>query len=386
MQVNKYQLLILMLLVCGSCIDPFQPVITETQEVLVINGVITNEPGIHQVTVSLSTPYNNPSSVPISGCVVRVEDDLGNMVVYEEGESGTYEVYLDSSFLALNKLYYLSVITQTGDEYQSTYDTLLACPPIDTLYYEVQSLGTSNTNLTYYGLQFYTDLSGSDDAARNFRWLLQETWEYKSAIPANVVWDGVSVFPIYVDSIYTCYMTNPVKDLFSASTKYLIENSLKYHKLNFVSNATPRIRLQYSLLVTQQSLTHEIYSYWERMRSQLSDGGGLYETQPSSTIGNIYNINRPKEKVLGCFYATQQKSKRLTVKRMEIDSDYDFSVPGFTCNSDTTAIMSEIGYNYPYFLQSLDQMLAIGPPYVYGARDCFDCRLRGGTNLKPEYW
>ncbi len=378
--------MILMLLVCGSCIDPFQPVINDTQEVLVINGVITEKPGIHQVKVSVSTPYNNPSSVPISGCVVRVEDELGNMAVYEEGEPGTYEVYLDSSFLALNKLYSLSVVTLNGDEYRSTYDTLLACPPIDTLYYEVQSLGTSNADVTYYGLQFYADLSGSDDASRNFRWLLQETWEYRSVVKANVVWDGVTVIPIYVDSIYTCYMTDQVKDLHSASTKYLIENSLKYNKLNFVSNATPRIRLQYSLLVTQQSLTDEIYGYWERMRSQLSDGGGLYETQPSSTIGNIYNINSPEEKVLGCFYATQQQSKRLTVNRLEIKSEFDFNVPGFTCNSDTTADLSDIGFKYPYFLKSLDPMMAIGPPYVYGARACFDCRLSGGTNLKPGYW
>ena len=160
MQLSKYHITIVLALLCSSCIDPYQPVINETQEVTVIHGVITGKPGIHQVTVSTSTPYNDPSSVPVSGCVVRVEDEQGNMVVYEETDLGTYEADIDASFLALNKLYCLSVITMDGDEYRSTYDTLLACPPIDTLYYEVQSQGTSNPDVNYYGLQFYSDATG----------------------------------------------------------------------------------------------------------------------------------------------------------------------------------------------------------------------------------
>jgi len=386
MQVSKYHIVIFLALICGSCIDPYEPVINETQEVLVIYGVITDKPGIHQVSVSLSTPYNDPVSVPVSGCVVRVEDELGNMAVYGELDPGTYEAYIDSSFLALNKLYSLSVITMDGDEYRSTYDTLLACPPIEALYYEVQSQATSDPNKTYYGLQFYSDVTGSDNASRNFRWLLQETWEYRAPIPANVVWDGKTIIPILVDSIYTCYMTEPVKDLYSGTTKFLSESRLRRNELNFVSNETPRIRLQYSLLATQQSLTDEIYTYWERMESQSGDAGGLYETQPSSTLGNIYNINKPEEKVLGCFYATHQQSKRLTVNRMEIESDYEFAVPAFACHSDTTANLEEVGVYFPYYLQSLDPMMAIGPPYVYGSRGCFDCRLIGGTNIKPDYW
>ena len=102
MRVSKYHILVLLSLVCSSCIEPFQPVIEESQEVLVINGVITDRPGIHQVTISRSTPYNDPLFNPVSGCVVRVEDDRGNIAVYEETDLGIYEANLNASFLDIN--------------------------------------------------------------------------------------------------------------------------------------------------------------------------------------------------------------------------------------------------------------------------------------------
>ena len=147
-----------------------------------------------------------------------------------------------------------------------------------------------------------------------------------------------------------------------------------------LSNETPRIKLQYSLLIKQHSLTNEIFIYWERMKSQSSDAGGFYESQPSSTTGNIYNLNDLNEKVLGCFYATQQQRKRLTV-----NENFDFDMPRFTCELDTVNSLGELRTDFPYYLISIDPM-GMGPPYLWGDQDCFDCRLYGGTNVEPDYW
>ena len=69
MRVSKTHILILLLVCCGSCIDPFQPDIKETQQAIVIYGVVTDQPGTHQVSVSASTAYDEPSLVPVTGCV-----------------------------------------------------------------------------------------------------------------------------------------------------------------------------------------------------------------------------------------------------------------------------------------------------------------------------
>jgi hypothetical protein len=372
----------MVLLLCVSCVDPFMPDIEESQEVLVIDGVITDRPGAHHVTVSRSAPFNEPSFEPVAGCVVRVEDELGEMRMYEETDSGAYEAWLDRPFLGVGKSYCLIVHTPDGNQYRSSYDTLLACPPIDTLYYEVKKQGTPDPEVTYTGLQFYADITGSPSASRNFRWLLEETWEYRSSFLIQYIWDGLELHeylpPLY--DYYACFMNEPVRGLFSASTRIFSVNRLQKQPLNYVSNRTPRLKIKYSLLVRQQSLTDEIHAYWNAMRSQASEGGGLYETQPSSVRGNIYNVHDMNEKVLGCFYATQQHSKRITVV-----NSFDFEVPGFRCPLDTVMSPYELEAEYPYYMISLNPF-GTGPPYGVADPECFDCRLRGGVTTVPDYW
>ncbi len=270
-------------------------------------------------------------------------------------------------------------MTPNGGEYRSEYDTLLLCPPVDTIFYELQSQGTSDPEVTYYGLQFYNNLEGVEGGARNFRWVLTETWEYTSPYYADVIFDGNGYENFNGSEINVCYMTEGISKLFTASTQALADNRLNKNALNYVSNQSPRISYKYSLLVEQQSLSSQAYTYWDKMKVGAS-GGGLYETQPSSTIGNIYNVARPEEKVLGCFYATQIQSKRIIV-----ENEFDFNVDQFTCILDTIFSLDELGTVFPYLGYSIGEMPP-GPPWLIGSAQCFDCQLYGGTTEKPDFW
>jgi hypothetical protein len=379
MPVNRYHLVLLLLLVCASCIEPYEPEIKDSQDVLVISGSVTEQPGFHYVTVSISAPYNSPEVRPISGCVVSVEDESGELRVYEEQAPGLYEASLESSFLGVGKSYSLYVLTPNGGEYRSEYDTMLICPPVDTVFFEIQSQGTSDPDVTNYGLQFYNNLEGIDGAASSFRWILTETWEYNAPFSADVIFDGhgYDFYPGY--EINFCYMTQKLNSLYTASTQALAENRLNKNALNYVSNQSPRLSYQYSLLIEQQSLSSEAYTYWDKMKTN-SSGGGLYESQPSSTIGNIYNINRPEEKVLGCFYATQVKTKRIIV-----ENTFDFDVTHYKCSLDTIYSLDDLASDFPYYGISIGQ-IPPGPPWLFGSKMCFDCQLYGGTTEKPDYW
>ncbi len=367
-------------LMLRSCVDPFEPEIRESQEVIVINGVVTDREGWHRATVSMSAPYNEPFFNPVRGCVVVVLDEEGEIRTYSEKEPGVYEVWLEKSFLRVGKSFSMEVFTPSGDHYVSDFDTLLACPPVDSVYYEVRAEGTSDPGVTRYGLQFFCDVSGREEDARNFRWLLEETWEYTSPYTATYIWFGGAVLPLLKDTVSTCYRMDPVPTLFAASNRSLNSNRIRKFPLHYVSNATPRLLRSYNLLVKQHSLSNQAFAYWEQMAAQSGAEGGLYETQPSTAKGNFYGRENPGKEVLGCFYATQQQETRIMV-----EEEFDFFIPWYTCTLDTIQSVRELGSLYPYYLFSLNPMGA-GPPYTYGSRSCFDCREKGGSNVKPDFW
>lgn len=382
MPVNKYHILFLLLLTCDSCIEPFEPVIEESQEVLVINGMITDQPGMHYVEISRSTPYNEPFYQPVGGCVVMVTDENGDMIHFLEGEWGKYSADLPGSFLAVGKAYSLQVFTPDQREYRSEYDTLLACPLIDTIYYEVETRETPDPDFILGGIQFYMDMTGAASDSRNFMWQLEETWEYRAALFSQYIWRGKEekVEKYRSNDLFKCWKTLPVMEIYTETTRNLSVNAFKKNSLNFVSNETDRLKVTYSLLVKQQSLTRRSYVYWEKMKAQSSETGGLYETQPSSAIGNIYNTSDPDEVVLGIFYATQQQSRRIMV-----NNHFDFKIPYLICEWYSAAGAFQIGTDFPYYLKS-GHWTYYGPPYLTADQICFDCRIRGGINVKPDYW
>ena len=375
MRVNRYHILILLLALCSSCIEPFNPLVEDSQEALVINGFITDRPGPHQVVISRSTPYSDPSHVTVSGCVVTVEDETGQMVEYSETSPGVYVAYLEPGFLQVGKSYTLFVNTLEGNEYRSDFESLLACSPVDSIYYEVMEVPTTDPDEVINGVQFYVDVKGTSETAPNYRWVMIETWRYTAPYFADFSWDGIRTMP-YTSQL-NCYMTDTVRGLFTASTRYLSENHLNRKSLHYVSNETPRLGIEYSVLVEQHSLTDPAFEYWDRIESQTSEGSGLYETQLSSIIGNIYNVNDPSEKVLGYFYATQVQQERLT-----FTNHFDFGVKGYNCALDTVHNLYELGSYYPYYLFSID----VGLPYFTGGSDCFDCTSYGGTTEPPEFF
>jgi len=380
---RSYIILFLLLLVSKACIDPFEPVINETQELMVIDGVISDRPGIHRVSVSLSTPYGEPEFKPVGGCVVTVQDDQGNIEFYSESwiEPGVYEAWLDEPFLAVDKAYSLQVISPSDQTYVSVYDTLLSCPPVDTVYYQQEMSGGDDPEDIWQGLQFYNDVRGFGGGTRNYRWRATATWEYHSPyIPEYVRYKGINI-PYIEDTVSTCYLTELIETVYAASTRLLSENNIFKNRLHYVSDQTPRLAERYSLLVEQYSLSDQAFNYWNKLAVQSANSASLYETQPASSQGNIHNASGRAEKVLGCFYATQIREKRIFVNYDELD----FPVGAYTCPLDTLVDNSKFVFDKYYYLFSL-QPLGPGPAWLYAPDNCFNCTLLDGDNEKPDYW
>jgi hypothetical protein len=222
----RWAIFFLFVILINGCIEPFEPDIDESSSVLVIDGYLTDAPGTQTINISRSSPYNNPHLLPVTGCVVRVDDELGNGVIFLEDTTGIYRSELEPGFMAVGKAYKLMVITPDDEVYESDYDSLLACAPIDNLSYRIEVQGTLDPDVNYYGIRFYADIKGNPEHARNYMWTFEETWEYISYYKVQYSWNGSSLHNYFTEKhgVKVCYLTEELKAYEVGSSRLFSRN------------------------------------------------------------------------------------------------------------------------------------------------------------------
>ena len=378
---NLFVLLSVMLL--SSCIERYLPV-TELNfsPKLVIDGIIANNESDQEIVISESSPAENPTFVPVSGCKVSVEDGHGNSFLFSESESkGHYLGRIDAAHLVIGERYRLHVKTSMGAEYASSFEELMPCPEVDRVYYEVETKQTENPEITENGLQFYIDFKGDANSGHFYRLQLTQTYEYHSKWPLDK-WLGKDGFHDLVDPDYSnfvCYRTDKLKSIYVLSTDGFSQNKFSKYKLHFVEDQTEVLMYKYSLLVNQYSLTKRAYNYWENLRKNNQETVDLFGKQPANVKGNISNVSDTTDVALGYFTISSVQSKRIMVT--PVDGLYFNHF--LRCQADI--IDGPLPAERPlYYVTDYD---ANGNIYTgLGAPSCIDCTLVGGTTVKPPYW
>lgn len=365
-----------------GCIEKFNPGLEDYDELLVIEGSVIKEDSLQKVKITRSSPVSDPEYHPIAGCQVSVEDNSGNVFVFEDKQDGSYETHIPEQYLNYNAQFKLKVITPDNNNYESEYEPILESSPVDSIFYEEEPY-QSSSEIFANGLRFYANLKAPEGNTRNYRWTLKETWEYRAPyIPeAEYLKDSDTIINLpFSDSLTYCWVTSPVKGLYSSSTQNLVVNEKKKIPLNYVGETSPKIHTRYSLLVKQYALSENAYAYWNRNKVASSESGGLYQTQPSQSISNIININNPDEIVLGYFWASSY-----TEKRIFYDGPFPRSQEYYKyCDIDT---FPSDKYEHAAVVKLFDiDPDPIDTVWVAANPLCFDCTLGLGTNKKPDFW
>lgn len=383
MQLVKGFLLCLLIAVASSCIKQYYPELdSQALNKYVVSGRITNQPGWQEITVSRSSPVELSEFIPVSGCKVNIIDDEGGSFSLNESSDGAYKIWLEQGQVVTGRSYRLDLYTPDSMHIVSEFDKLLNGPPMDTAYYIVEEIPGDESLAQKYGAQFYLDLSGEGYDSRFYKWEITETWEYKSARPAENYYDGQwhkIIPPDYSRNI--CWATIPVKDIYTLSTTNLVRNEYKQLPLHMVNGySTTRLGILYSMMVKQFTLTESAYNYWDKLKSNSSGQGGLYDKQPVLLKGNIHNVTDPEMEVLGYFYSATESGKRFFFK----------DIPGINLEFSNKCIESSLP------IRGWTELLIFGEPVYYyyneeGALrilsfECVDCRRMGGRLEKPEFW
>ncbi len=387
--INHNPLLLILALIglVTGCTEEYNPDLGDASDLLVIDGSIVKGDTIQTVSISRSTSIYDISFIPVKGCDVWVENSNGQTFWFAEVESGVYQCSIPEEQLAYNTTYTLHVYTLDGEEYISTTETILESSPIDSVYYEMGSYSSSSASYDN-GAQFYIDLKAPDENTRNYQWEVNETWEYRSAYEIAGYWnyetltftdwflsDGSN---IPRDTFMYCYQTRDIAEVYTSSTQNLTVNEKKKIPLHYVPVETRKLQYNYSVLVKQYALSDKAYVYWNQNMVQSSSSGGLYQTQPSQTRSNIVNVNNADEKILGYFWASSYTQLRIVLDRNYFHSKLSCVVDTLqegAIDLEYSAYIAFIGYD-------LYQKKIIGST----SNTCLDCRLLGGTVVKPEFF
>jgi hypothetical protein len=365
--INRIVILSIITLVF-SCITPFIPVTDEVKELLVVEGLITDQPGINTVKISKSLPLGKKNvATPIKGCVVTITDNANKTYNLKETVSGTYVTDTATFQGVIGRKYTLHIKTNTtfGNlSYESSAVEMKPVPPIDSIYYEkTADLYSSAVE----DCQIYLNTHDPANICRYYRWEYSETWEFHLpySVPNNTCWVSYNSDKINIKN-----------------TSALQTDKVTRYPINFISNQTDRLDVKYSILVNQYSLNEEEFLYWEKLQAVVEQTGGLYDITPAAIESNISCTSDPKNTVLGYFSVSAQSSKRIFIRDTFKGRIYQYSY----CPSGNTCGGFIPDPNAPSWLidQYYDENGRLCQVITY-TKGCADCTTRG-TNTKPPFW
>jgi hypothetical protein len=365
--------LLSVIILLNSCISQFLPQVSEDKEILVVEGLITNQHNPYTIKISRSLALGTRSvDNPVRGCQVTVSDDLGNTYSLSETSAGSYVSNPDQFTASVGRFYTLHVKTNADNNnlrYESLPTEMKPVPPIDSIYFHRKTISESNGLPSQEGVDIFLDTHDATNSCKFFRWEYSETWEFR--IPYSV-------------PNKQCWISDNSTLINIKNTSGLSETRVNAYPLAYISNESDRLRVKYSMLVNQYSLNEGEYQYWEKLQNFAQQVGGLYDMIPSSVSSNVYCIDNQAEKVLGYFSVSAASTKRFFIKDnfMGIVTPYTDDV----CIADTVFNGGEIQNLNQYVWIIVNHPLP-PPSYVVTTRikGCYDCTVRG-TNIRPDFW
>ncbi|GAB3226508.1 DUF4249 domain-containing protein [Spirosoma arcticum] len=329
-----------------SCVDPLELPLRGSNDIIVVDGTITNlaEPQIIRLNRSKADPLTGRfGTLPITKATVEVVVDSAQVVVAHETVDGSYQ--LPSDFKGLvSHAYQLRFTLSDGTRYTSNQQVIPAVPPVGKVYAQFNPKSLSEPLSGFYtaGHDVLIDTKDPADQHNYYRWdwtlyekqkwcrtcnqgvysvnnILPHTYissyyfvsgndSYENCftpLPGKRDYDAphVPAGDWYYD--YNCrtqcweilhnYAVNLFDDLYSNGGLIL---KRKVAEIPFYQRSACLVDIR------QSSLTKDAYRYYQLFQQQTQNTGGLADTPPTALAGNVRNVSADGQPAVGYFTAS----------------------------------------------------------------------------------
>jgi hypothetical protein len=345
-----------------SCIDEFNPKLDGKTRRLVVEANLTTKLDFHYVYLTFDAPYNSTASIfkdYVADAKVKMIDNLGNEYLFfdDPTQNNMIKTSFGYNYRSVNKFkaevgrtYQLFVETFDKKTYVSAPEKVLPVAPVENVKIDFEEINPAS----YVKGKFKVSVNVKDRAKENnyYKWdwynVKQINWcrEYTIGSAAGTL--------SYVDPCCeTCYQISPCIDCIELAQDKLIDGNV-FNKpittIPFDDNTN------YYLVVNQYSISENAYKFWNAVKEQSKNSGGLFDAIPKSIKGNFKNAKDPKEEVLGYFTVSDVHEEIIIIDR-------------------------NLKSPKPYIIELYQ------PPWWVRTQKCFPCvESYNRTKIKPKGW
>ncbi|HLP33104.1 MAG TPA: DUF4249 domain-containing protein [Bacteroidia bacterium] len=231
----------------SSCEEVIDYDLDTAESKLVIDGLISDQPGPYYVKLSLTAPYlKNEPTARVSGALVIVKDDLNNVDTLKEELPGNYKTSASFPQGQVGRTYSL-LVSYKGKNYTAS-GKILPVANIDSLSYIYRKEGVSYPEDGYYVTMYAQEPAGQGNSYR-FKFLQNG------------------------------YFSN-------RSDRFVIAND-EFVDGNYITFTTPfPVNMNDTIVLEGQSLTPEAYLYYMALVTQMNPNG-FFDSPPANLPTNI---------------------------------------------------------------------------------------------------
>ena len=219
------------LIILSRCITPFEPKVEKYENLLVVDGLLTNLSGSCIVKLSRTYPYDQNRNKVEKNADVKITDDFGNVTILHDKNDGTY-LPDDTTFVGIiGRKYKIAVSTVNGEICESGFEGLTEPVDIGKVYYEFKDL-----NDGYKAVNFFIDTNDPLKKSFFYAWDYTETWEF--AVP-------YASMSIYLPETKICYDDVASRKILIESTRDYSDDRVIKFPLYSIANTTNRLSIKY---------------------------------------------------------------------------------------------------------------------------------------------
>jgi hypothetical protein len=308
-------------LVADGCIEPLDIKINNEPPKIVVDGMVTNEPGPYKVAIVYSR--NNEEflrdATPVTSANVVIVENENTFYPMVEVQAGRYQSTTNWQG-KIGNMYELRIINDEN-EYRSIPQTLTAPGEIDNLSaeFEPNAITFNDDGADEVdAFKILIDAHGADAESDRLRWRFIGVYHATTypqlrtlmtllgdLIPdprpcSGYVRDGDGIRKVGECECCDCWPVEYGSTVLLSSPEVASKGYYKRVDLMKIPITPLRFINRYKVEIEQLSLSPELFKYWKLVKAQQESAGNLFQPNAVKARGNMISINS-NEEILGIF-------------------------------------------------------------------------------------